>query len=115
MEPLVISEQLQYPVAEKQLPAISILLPFEPKMSSPTELEQKLKAALSRVKEKLKAEYTHTEVNKAMVKLNDIVKQLDYCTYKKSLAIFVSPSIQKVYYLDIPVHDKIVIDEPFEL
>ena len=115
METLLSNDKLLQRIRVEQLPAISILLPFEPKMSATTELDQKIRTVLYNVKETLKINYSHTQVNEMMLKLNNIVSHLDYRTYKVSLAIFVSPAIQKVYYLDIPVKEKIVVDEPFEL
>jgi hypothetical protein len=103
------------PVRIHQMPAISLVLPFEPKMARGNELEQKMKNVLANVKEKLMLEYDRAAVSEMMMKLSNIANHLDYSTHKKSLAIFVSPDVEKVYYLDIPVHEKVVIDEPFEL
>ncbi len=110
-----LSIELQQVVQPRELPEISIILPFEPKMSAPSELEQKIKWLLSEVNENLKRNYERTKVNEMMNRLQKIVNQLDYHTHKKSLAIFLSPAVEKVYYLNVPVNEAIVIDEPFEL
>jgi hypothetical protein len=99
----------------KYLPAISIIQPFEPMMSLKSELEYRLKRAMEKVETELMANYTvHTAVP-VIVKLQNLIHQLNYNTHKKSIAIFVSPLIEKVYYLDIRVEEKIVIDESFEI
>ena len=115
MDSLFVSEVSQAPSLVQQLPVISLLIPFEPKMMSSSELQQKMKSVLSEVKGRLKEEYSHAEVSEMMLKLNNIVSHLDYHTYKRSVAIFVSPVIEKVYYLDIEVHEKISIDDQFQL
>jgi len=99
----------------KYLPAISIILPFEPVMSLKTELEYRLKRAMEKVETELMANYpVHTAVP-VIVKLQNLIHQLNYNTHKKSIAIFVSPLVEKIYYLDIRVEEKIVIDESFEI
>ena len=50
-----------------------------------------------------------------MKKLRTIIKNLNFNTHKKSIAIFLSPVFEKVLYLDISVEEKIIIDESFEI
>ncbi len=108
------SEEKAVMEAIKYLPAISIIQPFEPKMSLKTELEYRLKRVLEKVEKELMANYpVHTAVP-VLVKLQNLIHQLNYNTHKKSIAIFVSPLIEKVYYLDIRVEERIVIDESFD-
>ena len=47
--------------------------------------------------------------------IKGIIKNLNFNTYKKSIAIYVSPVFEKVLYLDIAVEEKIIIDESFEI
>jgi hypothetical protein len=97
------------------LPAISIILPFEPMMSSKSELGLKLKLALGQVESHLMARYPSEKAMPALFKLNRVIDNINYNTHKKSIAIFVSPVTEKVYYLDIRVEEKIVFDESFEI
>ena len=48
-------------------------------------------------------------------KLKAIIKNLDYNTHKKSVAIFVSPVFEKVYYLNIDIEEKIIVDDSFQI
>ena len=50
-----------------------------------------------------------------IIKLKNLVRNLNYNTHKKSIAIFVSPVVEKVYYLDVDMEEKIVIDQSFEI
>jgi len=104
-----ISEALHY------RPAISIIMPFEPKMVSKNELTHSLKLALDRVNEQLRENYPNKISALVMSKLKSIVKELNFNTHKKSVAIYVSPVFEKVLYLDITVEQKIIIDESFEI
>jgi hypothetical protein len=99
----------------KYLPGISVIMPFEPKMAIKAELEHKLKLAYQKVEKELRANYPDEKADPVLSKLHKLIKNLDYSTYKKSIGIFVSPLVEKVYYLDIPVEEKIIIDESFEI
>ena len=100
---------------DNYLPSVSIILPFEPKMSAKTELEYQLKRVIEKVERELMKNYVDEKARLVTDKLKNLVKTLDYSTYKRSIAIFVSPLLEKMYYLDIPVEEKIIIDESFEI
>lgn len=101
--------------AVKYFPNISIILPFEPKMTVKKELEYMLQRVVDQVERDLRDNYGEEKTEEVMNKLKDLVRNIDYTTYKISIAIFVSPIIEKVYYLDIPVEEKVIIDESFEI
>ncbi len=101
--------------APKYLPCISLIMPFEPKMSLQTKLTYQLKIATDKIADELMANYPDDEARPVLKKLQHVIKELNYHTYKKSVAIFVSPLIEKVYYLDIAVEEKIIIDDSFEI
>ncbi len=96
-------------------PAISIIIPFEPKAISRHELEHSLKIIIHRVQQELRNNYPDEIYLAVIQKLNALVKTLDYSTLKKSVAIYVSPVFEKVLYLDIAVEEKVVVDESFEI
>src|SRR5215831_8431653 len=101
--------------AAKYLPAVSIIQPFEPMMSRKSELEYNLKAALKKVETELLANYPPEKALPVLFKLNYLIHNINYNTHKKSVAIFASPVIEKIYYLDIYVEERIVVDESFEI
>ncbi len=96
-------------------PAVSIILPFEPKMNLKTELAHSLKTAADKVELELLEDYPDEMAVLVMHKLRAIMKNLNYNTHKKSIAIYVSPVFEKVLYLDIAVEEKIIVDESFEI
>jgi len=96
-------------------PCISIIIPFEPKMSQETELKHALKIATDKVKANLLQVYEASAATAVIKKLQAVINDLNYNTHKKTLAIFVSPLIEKVYYLDIIVEEQIIIGESFEM
>jgi hypothetical protein len=96
-------------------PAVSIIMPFEPKMSLKTELMHALKLAADKVELELQENYPDEMSTLVMQKLKGIFKNLNFNTHKKSIAIYVSPVFEKVLYLDISVEEKIIVDESFEI
>lgn len=96
-------------------PAVSILMPFEPKISLKTELTYALKIAVDEVRQKLLKDFPHEICMLMIQKLSGMVKNLDYDTSKKSIAIYASLVFEKVFYLDIAVEQKIIVDDSFEI
>jgi len=115
MLPVFTREEQQVLNVLKYQPAVSIILPFEPKMSIKAELEYALKLACQQVEKELRASYPDEQAMPVLEKLKTLIRNLDYSTYKKSIALFVSPLIEKVLYLDIAVDRKILVDESFEI
>lgn len=96
-------------------PAVSVILPFEPKMSSKNELKHRVQLALANVHRQLTKNYTEDTVLAMKQKLDELQNIIDYSSFKKSIAIYASPVFQKIYYLDIAVEEKIIIDDSFEI
>jgi hypothetical protein len=108
-------EQLPVLTAVKCQPCISVIMPFDPKMVHKTEIEHSLKLAINRVSSELSKHYDNEIAGEVFKKLMNAIAQLDYTTHKKSVAIYVSPVAEKIYYLDIPVVEKVVVDTSFEI
>lgn len=96
-------------------PAVSIIVPFEPKISLKTELTHSLKIVADKVEQELLENYPDEISMLVMKKLRSIINVLNINIQKKSIAIYVSPVFEKVLYLDIAVEEKIIIDESFEI
>lgn len=99
----------------KYLPAVSIILPFNPVITRKADLEYNLMLIMHKIEQELLTLYTAEKVVPVLIKLKNVIRNISYSTHKKSIAIFVSPVIDKVYYLDIEVKRKIVIDDSFEM
>jgi hypothetical protein len=97
------------------IPAVSILMPFEPKMSSKAEARHRLKLAVGRAEKELMANYTEDSALAIIKKLQNLFQLINFNTHKKSIAIFVSPSIDKIFYLDTYIDEKVVIGESFAI
>ncbi|HEY6081977.1 MAG TPA: hypothetical protein VIU45_00885 [Chitinophagaceae bacterium] len=110
------SKEAQEVMSEtRYLPEVSVILPFEPLISLKRGLQRQLKMAVGKVESELMANYPEEKAMPVIIKLRNVVNNLNFNTRKKGVAIFVSPIIEKVFYLDIPVNEKIIIDESFEI
>ncbi len=96
-------------------PAVSVIIPFEPKMVPKDEINLSLKRVKNSVERELANNYPEDLVQLVTGKLKNCLANLNYNGHQKSIAIYVSPVFEKVLYLDIPVEEKIIIDESFEI
>ncbi len=115
MNPILTSEIREVMDAMHYRPAISIIMPIEPELSLKTELAYSLKIAADKAEKELQENYPDELGKLVMQKLRAIIKNLNFSTHKKSIAIYVSPVFEKVLYLDIAVEEKIIVDESFEI
>src|SRR5664279_305438 len=97
------------------LPAISITMPFTPVITLKKNLEYSLKNVLAKVEAMLSTHYTIEKAAPVIIKLRNLISSLNYNTHKKSIAIFVSPIVEQVYYLGVELNEKIVMDPSFKI
>lgn len=96
----VSADIIQLIKANHYRPAVSIIIPFDPRMNTKTTLVRSLKLAASKVKKAMELQAAGELVDVVMYKLNTIINNLDYHTHHKSIAIFVSPVFER-YYISI--------------
>ena len=96
------------------LPAVSIIVPFAPVITPKKTLDCSLKNIMGRVEAILTAGYTVEKAIPVIIKLRNLITSLNYSTHRKSIVIFVSPIIDRVYYLEAEMEEKIVIDPAFK-
>lgn len=115
MNQVLTSELREVMEAIHYRPAVSLILPFEPKMCRKEELLHALKIATHKVEEELMENYPAEIALLVMQKLRKILQDLNFNTHKKSIAIYVSPVFEKILYLDVAVEEKIIVDKSFEI
>lgn len=112
---LIFQDQQQLIEATGYLPAVSLIMPFHPVMASKRDLEYQLKRAMEKIESQLMEQYPRDRAIPVIEKIRKLINTLNYNTHKKSVAIFASPLIEKVYYLDVAIEEKIVVDSSFEI
>lgn len=96
-------------------PSVSIIMPFEPKMTAKRTLSAALNNALVKVEQELLENFQMEMAMLVVDKLKIIIKALDYSTHKKSIAIYVSPVFEKILYLEMEVKERIIVDNSFAI
>ncbi len=99
----------------KYLPAVSIIMPFTPVITSKKNLEYQLKNIMSKLEAMLAAHYTSEKAIPVILKLKNLFSNLNYNSSKKSVAIFVSPVVEKAFYLEVEMEEKILINPAFRV
>ena len=84
-------------------------MPFEPLTQSKTHIEQRFTAALHQIEKELNHHFARYIVRPALSKLKSIISGLNFSTLRKSVVISVSPFQEQVYYLNVPLKEKVVV------
>jgi len=79
------------------------------------KLAQRLRGAEEIAREKLLEQYSAFVADFMLKKIKALVDSIDYSTYKKSIALYISADIGKVSYLDIEVEEKVIVKQSFEI
>jgi hypothetical protein len=98
---------------KRHWPAVSIIMPFEPVVQRKDDLMMRLQKAMKKVEWEMGTGYDEDLAELVMLKLKTIIKNLNFSTFKKSIAIYVSPVFEKVLYLNMPVNETITVNESF--
>lgn len=96
-------------------PAVTIILPFNPKMSAKHDIAERIQYAAGKAESLLTNCPDQAFARLVSKRLKHIINNLNYSTFRKSLAIYVSPVFEKVLYLDVDVEEKVVVDGSFEI
>ncbi len=102
-------------LAESYFPSISIIVSVDIQVNPQKEITGHLKVMVHKTSSELLKTYPKSIANPVIKKLKHVISEIDYSKVTKSIAIFVSPLLEKFYYLDIPLEDRIVIDDSFEI
>lgn len=82
----------------KNLPHVSLIMPFQREMAKQISLTKLLAFAANKVEKNLMIKYSVERVIPVMEKLRHIIKGVKCRKDEKTLAIFVSPLSEKIYY-----------------
>jgi hypothetical protein len=96
-------------------PCVSLILPFEPIMSSKNVIISLLSNAFDKVETEIIENYDGETAGIVLQKLKRIIEKLNFSSHKKAIAIYVSPVFEKVIYLAIPVRVGIYLDNYFSI
>ncbi len=101
--------------ASHSMPCVSIMLPFEPKMTSKSAITLLLNKAADKVERMLIENYSPEFGKIVMNKLRIIYNDLNFGSHKKSIAIYVSPILEKVFYLNFSLKVNVSVGDDFTI
>ena len=91
------------------LPAVIIILPVEK-----TDNADHLKSLTDKIEKEITDQYG-VKAKPVIEKLYHALSGINYNSGKKSVVISLSPVYEKMLYLDVPLDEKVMVDEPFEI
>lgn len=102
-------------MAENYYPSVSVIMPIDIKINAKKEIQSQLKNLIHRTSIEILKIYPEGIAKPVIKKLEKCFEQIEYSEIKNSIAIFVSPLLEKIYHLDLKVEERIVIDDSFEI
>lgn len=88
------------PDMPEDLPYISLMIPFEPKMNTKKGFEFIVNTAAGKIENELLKKYPEDKVRFVINKLHRVIQGIDHDAHNKSITIIVSPLIEKIYYFN---------------
>jgi len=111
----VLTQPIERRETDYVFPSVSIFLPFNPKMDSKRDIAKALKMAVDKAEQELFDDFSFEMAMLVMHKLKAILQNLNFSSHKKSLAIFVSPVFEKVFYLNMEIEERVLVDSSFDI
>jgi hypothetical protein len=96
-------------------PAVSLIMPMNPQIGMDNEMRQALNFAIDKIERLLRQEYPDEVTEKVLRKINALVASTGFPTNKKGLALYASPIYARLFFLDVEVPERIVVNESFEI
>ena len=85
----------------EDLPFISIIIPFEPRMAIKSGFDNIIKKVAAKTEKEVMSSYPENKATPVIKKMHHALYNLDVNKHKKqSIGIFVSPLLEKVYYFN---------------
>ncbi|MDF2193198.1 hypothetical protein [Paraflavitalea sp. CAU 1676] len=98
-----------------QTPAVCMALPFEPQVNEKASIESRLKRMISKAESRLLQQYSNRKALPVIARIQQLLKEISYYNYRKSIALLATPYRSKLFYLDFPVIEMIRTGEDLDV
>ncbi len=98
-----------------RFPSVTIFLAFNPKMEKKNKILYSLSRVSREASSQLRLKYPGEMSELVREKLDAIIRNLNFATNTQSLAIFVSPVFEKVYYLDMNLEERVSVKQSLQI
>lgn len=88
----------EMPNVEASVPRVSLIIPFEAKMKKQPELFNLLSATTDKIERELMKGYPEERALPVIKKLRHLMEGISSVQEGKSIGIFVSPMVEKLYF-----------------
>lgn len=96
-------------------PAVSVVMPFETHLRTKAEVESQFQACVNMAISQIDEHY-HSELGRLVIsKLKKVFARLNFSSYKKSVAIFISPVFEKIIYIPFEVRPSVFVAPTFSI
>lgn len=86
----------------ESMPRATLILPYNLEMSNPKLLVDILESAVQKKEKELRTKYSIETVDSLIKKLRGALKKIKSIPNDKTLTVFVSPILQKSYFIEPP-------------
>ena len=94
----------EMPNVEASVPRVSLIIPFEAKMKKQPELFNLLSAPTDKIERDLRKVYPEERALPVIKKLRHLMEGISSVQEGKSIVIFVSPMVEKLYFVTATDH-----------
>jgi hypothetical protein len=84
----------------EDLPYVFLMIPFDRKMNTKEGFEIIVNNAAGKMENELLKKYPEDKVKPVINKMYRVIRSIDHGTSNKSIAIIVSPLVEKIYYFN---------------
>ncbi len=102
-------------ISASYLPVISMFMPFEPKMFRKADLASKLTGLQQQAELQVSSDFFVSGKKEVLERLDTVISNINFSTHKKSLAIYVTAEADKVFYLDLPLTETVMISQSYNI
>src|SRR5438093_9414373 len=99
--------------AARGYPALSILLPTNRASSGHQQNPVRVKNLLHQAAARLLDKMPKREAEPFLERLENLARQIDYAHPTEGLALYVNKDLARLFYLPLPVEERVVVDETF--
>ena len=100
---------------EQMTPCVSLIISTDKSYPHYKLDEARMKSLLKKLEKDLVDQFPEKEVQEVQKKLHKLISEVDHKHLSKALAIYASPTIEKIVYLPFSAEERYIIDSSFEV
>lgn len=115
MIPKIYKEEVTITRPRRLVTNVLITLPFEPLSMSKSAIDNRLKEIIYKLELQVYTLFSDKVAEDILERLLSLIGNLNYTSNKKSVTIYLSENIERVYYLNTILKEEIIVGKPFTI